>query len=258
MKCFLIATVSLFLICAGYSAEKNNPAGKLLGEELILHINFDDGKGVPLLMEGEITQKVSKKKLKFSDRGIFGKALIGGNCTYLTEFENLDFGKDGTLVYWIALMSNDPALDAKSISAISLGPSTPAWLLFQRQGWKKSCNLMAVMYIPKKRGPLTRVFGISKTTQWKIAEWHMVTVSWTASSLSIAIDDGTKNSLTPLLSPLPVLYGDPTGVIKKLNVGIPDHTLAVDEIMIFNKKLSPEEIKKLYEESVKNAGGIQK
>lgn len=262
MKKKTLAAMAMCLcISAGALAEeKKNPAADLFGDDLVFCLNFEDGKGMPSLMDGEVSLKVSEKEpLQFTDRGIFGKALSGGRCTYLTNFENLDFGKDGSIVYWIALMTDDPAFDARpALSSISLGTVTPAWLLLQRQGWKKSCNMMAVMYIPKKKGPLARIFGVAQTTKWKVAEWHMVTVSWTPSALSIALDDGSKLDQVPLTAPLPVLYGDPAGKITKLSLGVPENTVAVDEIMMFSKKLTQKEISELYTQSVKNAGTVQK
>lgn len=254
MKIFII-----FLCCmmsCGAFGGSGNPVLKLLDENLVLYINFDDGKGKPLLMEGNVSCSPAKK-VNFTDRGIFGKAFTGGRISYKLDFKDVDFGRETTFVYWYALMKNTPEVDKRTINHISLY-GKGASLLMQRQGWTKSANLISVLAIPRKKGPLARIFGTSSVKKWKVAEWHMVAVSWTAENFAINIDGGKHLNQSPLKGPLPTYYGDKTGKINMLDLAIPFDIVAVDEIMVFNKKLSDNELKELYTQSLKNAGSAQK
>lgn len=254
MNIFIVLCICIFGCSTLFGG--GNPVKNIFEDELVLYINFDDGKGAPLLMEGDI-RHVPGKNAKFTERGIFGKAFSGGSMSYRLDFNGVDFTRDTTFVYWIALTHDNPEIDAKTFNQIYLN-GRGATLLMQRQGWKKSANILSVLAIPKKRGPFARIFGVSSVKKWKVGEWHMVATSWTAGALSITIDGNKHVSQTPLQQPLAAYYGDKTGKIHSLGLGLPANCVAVDEIMVFNRRLSPEELKKLYDATVEEAGGIQK
>ncbi len=243
------------------SAETKNPADELFGEDLSLHIGFDDAKGKPMLMDGEISIDSAKSTAcEFVEKGIFGKAFSAGTLVYNLQFRQVSFSNDSSIAFWISLMSDNPELDKKSQIPIMLQSSGPAVLMIQRQGWEKACNLLSNFYIPGTKGPLARIFNVAKTSQWKVGEWHMVTVSWTPENFSIALDDGDspeKYVQVALSAPIPVLCrAKQAGTIKSMRIELKKDTLSIDEIMFFRKKLSRTEIKKLYAESMK--GSAQK
>ena len=236
------------LLATAISLHAQNPAVSLFEENLVMYINFDDGKGAPLLMDGDIKCN-PVKKTAFVD-GVSGKALSNGRLSYVLDFANVTFNTETTFVFWLALLTDDKSIDGKSINPISIY-GKGGTILIQRQGWKKQANLLSNIVIPKKKGPFTRILNTAGTRNWKKAEWHMVAVSWDVNKYSISVD-GVKFDQVMLTSPLSVLCGDKTGKIKGMAVSLPSADFAIDEIMVFNRNLSVDELKKLCETTKNN------
>ena len=74
----------------------------------------------------------------------------------------------------------------------------------------------------------------------------MVSVSWSTNKYSICVD-GEKTAQILLNSPLSVYYNDRTGKIRGMGISLAPNTFAIDEVMVFNRNLSADELKKLYE-----------
>ena len=228
-----------------------NPAVQLFEDDLVFYVSFDDGKGAPLIMDGNIKFIPSAKKTLID--GVSGKALKSGRLQYRFDFKNTTFNQNTTFVYWMALTGDSLLMDKKTINPIIL-QGKGASLLMQRQGWSKNANIMAVLAIPKKKGPLVRIFNAASPRNWKKYEWHMVAVSWDLNKLCISID-GKSYAQSVLQSSLSAYYNDSSGKINSMIVAPVADVAAIDEIMIFNRILSQDELQRLYSKSRKNNAG---
>ncbi|MBR2723671.1 MAG: hypothetical protein IKB77_04995 [Lentisphaeria bacterium] len=233
----------LLTISAAISVNAKNTAVSLFEDNLVMYINFDDSKGAPVLMDGNIKFKAAAKNA-FVD-GVSGKAFTGGRLNYTLDFTDVTFNTETTFVFWLALMTDDKSIDGKTLNPISIY-GKGGTMLIQRQGWKKQANLLSTVAIPKKKGPLVRLFHTAGTANWKKGQWHMVSVSWDTNKYSICVD-GEKTAQVLLNSPLSVYYNDKTGKIRGMGISLAPNTFAIDEVMVFNRNLSADELKKLYE-----------
>jgi len=261
MFCAVLAICGMLVLQFGANAQgttaKGNPAQRLFGDDLAMLVSFDDGKGEADIMDGEIEVNAGKSKNpQFAEEGAWGKCFSDGSLSYKTKFENVDFGKPCTFAFWMALATDDPAFDKLgACMPVALCPARDgAFLQLQRQGWTKCANLFTSLSVPGKKtnNTMARIFGISKTTQWKKGEWHLVAITWTPEELGLCVD-GIHYTVAALPSSIPKIFelSDNPG-IDGLWLGVSPKDLKLDELMFFSRKLSKDEIQKLYQESLKN------
>lgn len=243
-------TIAIFLFSlvlqSGFGeTPKTNPALELFPDNLALLLNFDDGIGSPALMEGEIKINGSKT-LGFSEQGLFGRSLAAGGITYQVKFENVDFGRETTVVFWMSLLKTEK-VDKEPLYIPLIIHGSQAKLLMGRQGnvWGKT-NVYNYIYLPDKQKAMARIHGCASAKNWKPGEWHMFASTWTANLLEVSFD-GQRFNQVALLAPIP-------GTLEKIAVASAKDQILVDEVTVFNRKLSGDELKKLYEETLKAAG----
>ncbi len=235
-------TVSLFFFAAILftvsGGEKTPSSLDLFPDDLAMAVSFDDGQGRISVMDGEIYAE-KMKNAEFSDKGISGKAMTGGSATYNVRFGHFGFGTDATVVFWFAFARDDTEVDKRLLIPLSID-GDQAKLIVGRQGWGTGkCNIYNYVYLPEKKKAMSRIFGAGSIKKWKAGEWHMIATTWTPNSLGISVDASLFDQIA-LNAPFP-------RGIKQITFHAEKGLYMLDELMFFDRKLSREELQKLYD-----------
>lgn len=230
---------SLCFACSLFAVSAADPVAlsDLFPDDVVLHIPFDDDQGRVAIMDGEVS--VKSKNPEFTDKGVSGKGLSAGSISYNVKFSNCGFGTDATLVFWFALAQDDIKMDDRTVIPLIIN-GAQVKMIVARQGWGPGkCNLYNYFYLPEKKKVMSRIFGISSVKQWKPGEWHMIASTWTSNTLAISVDGETPRQIM-LSKPIP-------HEMHRITVQAEKGAFMVDELMVFDRKLSQEELKKLHD-----------
>ncbi len=225
-------------MCAVSAEEKKMSVLDIFPDNTALAVSFNDGQGNASAMDGEISAP-KMKDVEFGENGVSGNAMNGGSAAYDVKFDNLEFGKEATLVFWFAFSQTAQEIDKRLLIPLIVN-GEQSRLIVARQGWGAGkCNFYTYVYLPDKQKAMSRVFGVGSVSKWKKGEWHMIAVTWTPNSLGISVDASIFDQVA-LSAPLP-------GVLKQIAVNAGKDCYMVDELIFFDRKLSQEELKKLYD-----------
>lgn len=246
--------ILLFILAAGLfglrAQEIINPVMEKYADNLIFYVNFDEGSFLPVIAANEKSVKSDFKDSVFVP-GLLGKALHIGRVMY-NAAGNLDLSKPGTLLFWIAphqwkQEEKEPYL----LPFVAYAGNTK--IILGRQGgpWGKTRVYVNVETPDRKDWVSNGVEGGSGKN-WKNGEWHMIALTWTPESIGISVD-GAPVQEKPLKQPLAKGPSEWMLLACQLKEG-GNFQILLDEFAILNRRLNSDELKLLYEETLKKAG----
>lgn len=246
MKRFL---ASLIVPAALIAAAAENPIYKMYSDEITFSASFTDTMEADMANgKGEIKRVMTKDPATYKP-GMFGKAIFGVDIMY-DPMGNIDTTVPGSVVVWAAptwsseKKPKEPGFSLFGVHAYSKDQIYD--LIFGKmshQPWNKG-HLNAYVQYPKlKKVTSCIIWNRGMVEQWPAGQWHMFVVTWGNGTITYSVD-GKKSSVSELLE---VLKAKPQWFTIRAN------SFMVDEVTVLNKRLTDEEIAKLYQECLNAA-----
>ncbi len=210
----------------------------LFNESIVFHAGFEGdaaqanlaaGRGLPLAVEGEVS---------FAD-GIVGSALANGVVTF-EGGRNLDFSMPGTLLLWVSISREISPPESEGyafpLRAYGSDASIPhGMLMLGKIDKANGCGLYVHIEASGQKSGNVRGPG---TLGWRVAEWHMLAITWRQGVYELSTDGQTpvqrKGPLLPSASSRFMLaaHSNPTSNLSIL----------IDEMTVFDRPLDAGEI----------------
>ena len=240
---------SLIVPAALIAAAAENPIYKMYSDEISFSASFTDTMEADMANgKGEIKRVMTKDPATYKP-GMFGKALFGPVPMY-DAVGNIDTRVPGSIVAWAAPTWKQTQTEKEpgfSIFGVHCYSKEQLYdLIFGKmpnQPWKKGHLNAYVQYPRLKKVTSCIIWNRGMVYQWPAGEWHMFVVTWGNGTISYSVD-GKKSSVSELLE---VLKAPPQWFTIRAN------SFMIDELTILNKRLTDDEIVKLYQESLKAA-----
>jgi hypothetical protein len=258
MKLFMNLIILFKLGCALAAGNDGAPEGMAPGnpvlskfaENITFYVNFDESSMVPTLAAGSSNIRSKTGEFAF-EKGILGKCLRSGQASYFGA-KNLDFTAPGTVIFWMAPWKWEETAKEGYFWPF-IGFTDKSKLTLGRQGGKLG-KTRIYAYVTTPKGKKNIYLGVAggSAKNWRAGQWHMITMTWTPDSIGISVD-GKKLLEKSLEEPLGTkpnwfLFGAQKTANKGLQV-------LQDEFVVLNKKLSDDDIKTLYNETIKISSG---
>jgi hypothetical protein len=246
MSKMLIAIIAAAFLTAT-ARDIVNPVIEKFGDRLIFHVNFDDEVCLPAVAASEKSIHSEFKDSRFVP-GLLGKALYIGRVVYKAK-DNLDLSRPGTLMFWIAphqwtKLEIEPYL----FPFIAWTGDTKIILGRQKAPWGKTRIYVNVETAERKDWVSAGVDNVGSGRDWKNGEWHMIAVTWTPESIGISVDGRPVQEKT-LKKPL--AKGTSEWMMLACQLDDTGSTqILLDEFSVLDRKLTNDELKKLYEETL--------
>lgn len=249
MKTILVLA-SLVLSSASFAGE--NPIYRLFPAEITYLQHFDDGTGFPDVGTVDRTRQKASQ-LEFAEGGVFGNCLAAGEVSGDFDASGrpfIDLAGSGTVICWVRYMEDVPEGKNPGITYFScaLDPDPKTWrrLLMMKQsgiGWMN----FFYEYVTDKRYVVCANTDLS-FKHWKKGEWKMTVATWTQDKIGFSQDGAplVETAYEEKLAPMKGRFA-----IVAPAVGGKGRFYQVDEFAILNRKLSNEEIRTLYDETVR-------
>ena len=244
-KRFLIIS-ALLSVCA--LAQVTKAEREVVAQEaLSLWLQFDGGCNADLAT-GRDTPTEIRGKASYAE-GLSGQALVSGKegaCGIYECKGNLDFDHPGTITVWFHSQGDWHA---------NPGPQVVLWGLGNDKGYigmrissipKDVClckrKLELCIYHSTKRRNATYTLQPPALTRL-CRGWHMVSFAWAGDQLFLSFDGAPykANQLTTPLSNAEFAH------CTRFAVGYQANAFLVDDFRIYTKKLTDDELLKLYE-----------
>ena len=241
------------LSAAFFAVAAENPIYNMYSDEITFSASFTDtleadmanGKGEPrriMMKDTPVTYKP----------GMFGKALASNSIMY-DAAGNVDMRSPGTAVCWASpTWDSTPQKKEPGFTIFSIMGSSKDQVYdlicgkMSNQPWNKGHLNAYVQYNYGKKGVTSCIiWDRGMVSQWPAGEWHLFVVTWGNGTISYSVD-GKKSSVSELKE---VLAAPTDWFTVRANT-----KFIVDEFTILNKRLTDEEIAKLYEAGLKAAG----
>ncbi len=185
-----------------------------------------------------------------------GKDSLSGGALKFHAEGNLDLVRQGTLIFWIrpfkwVRSDNEPNFYPLFVYARN------GYIMLGRQGKivekgvAKRHDMIFLYAYGKGNKIIGRVLYHGATTAWK-DEWHMIALTWQTGRIGISID-GSPASTTILEHEMGEASWFQFGSAYPLAEG---SRILMDELMIFNRNLTDEEIDWIYK--ITTANGSKK
>ena len=254
MKHLLTAAAVILAGTTALNAQFNNPALDKHSDDVTFYVNFDDSPNA-VLSSGEGAPYRTVGKVDYAD-GISGKALKVGNLCYRGD-QNIDLSATGTMIFWVAPDKEykTPPANQKEpgFIAVALSGGKETYTLYSGkmggQPWRKGPFNTYVQYAYHLK--ITHVNCIPEKwhhiSDWDPKTWKMLTVTWEPGKFSVTTNDETRK-----VSTLKVPMTAPSDEIR-LGFGkdaLP-YQMLLDEVIILKKVLTEEEVKEIYNLSLK-------
>lgn len=230
--------------------EPVNPVLADYGENVLFYMSFDDGSTQPDI--GCVSgQNVN---VRITDDGFFGKGLASGEVRFglgKTQ-EVVDFTRPGTMLAWIRT-NYDP------VTTNRFEPSFTYFVAHWSGEWKRLLGMKpcgapwghgSMSFFYERTTKTERERGVAgyevRSADWKAGTWRFFVSTWTVDKIGFSVDGqplhlaSYKTRLGPFRGNLSWIAGDEPR---------PFYTL--DECVILDRLLTDEEIKSLYEKSLK-------
>lgn len=257
MKKAVLLTAILSAAAGLSAAPATNPVLDLFENDIIFSLNFDDGTMNADMANGKGEPKKIETKPEFTEKGLFGKALVKGWAHY-DAVQNIDLTIPGSLVYWVAptgwptkrpANGKEPGYTALQIRGRSDSYNyTMISGKMYGQPWRHGIFNTYVQYPGAKIKHVNCLaYGKAAAQGWKNGVWKMVAVTWGGGKFNIYINGEPMrpSSLKKLM----------TGKMVFMQLGVRG-LVKVDEYTIFNRPLTDAELKKLYDAVIKARGGV--
>ncbi|OQA83597.1 MAG: hypothetical protein BWY31_02826 [Lentisphaerae bacterium ADurb.Bin242] len=247
----LLALAALFP-----AAGQENPVYKLFPSDIRFHLSFNDGT-CSAEMAGGKAEPTRLLGTPVYDKGLFGKCLAAGQAVFDAK-DNLDLSMPGTVILWVAPAnwpSEKPA-DGKepgfgAFYAHGSGKGYGYDFIVGKMGgqpWGAGHMNTYVQYQPSAIKHVNCVmYDRGRVSGWKNGEWRMLASTWKPGTFTNSVN-GSKSAV----STLKVLMSSPTQLFR-IGTSGKEGTwrIRVDELVILNRALTDEELKKLYDETLK-------
>jgi len=207
-------------------------------DAVTFHHSFDHESLAPDMAVGEWKfQRHGEPKLA---PGLLGKALVAGTgALFFADARNWTIATRGALVLWVSPVRWNHHEAGNTYFVVS----QRAAFYLERQGPlpkpDRSPGRQEVV-LAGLQGSLRGSRG-ADCKLWKDGEWHMLAVNWSWPQLALSLDGGAFSAIEFREKPDPGLSG---GFMLGSRGG--DHTL-LDEFFCFNRPLSEDEVRTLYE-----------
>ncbi len=239
-------TLALAALCAAaLLPAQENPAYKMFAKDILFSANFDDGTCNADMASGEAEPLRIGGKAEFP-AGLFGKALANGNPLYKGE-KNIDMTVPGTLLRWTAPRKGTtaPAKTDPGFTVFHTMADGYEMIVGKMGGqpWGQGHLNTYIQYDAGRGGAKSCViYGAANAAKWPNGEWRMLAVTWGAGSITNSIN-GKKSEQAELKSPLKL-------PVKMFFVNT-EGDMLVDEVIVLRRRLSDDEIAKVYAETMK-------
>jgi len=227
-----------------------NPVVADYGENVLFYQSFDDGSSQPDIG----IAKGQDVNVSITDDGFFGKGLASGEVRYWLnkQQEVVDFTRPGTMLAWVKT-------NYDLVTTNCFEPSFTYFVAHWGGEWKRLLGMKpcgapwghgSVCFYYERSTKNERERGSAgyavRSAEWKAGAWRLFVATWTVDKLGFSVDGqplhfgSYKTRLGPFSGSLSWMAGNG----KK-----PFYTL--DECVILDRLLTNEEIKSLYEKSLK-------
>ena len=238
--------MAAMLLAAGVrGGEAANPILEKFADAVTFYVSYDEGDGAPMMAAGKADVR-NKDREPQAVPGILGQGMMGGGYGYFSE-KNVDLSAPGTVVLWIALRDKEkeayawPIRIATDRGMVIFGRQ-PGPRVYMHADAPKGADGKAL----EGKAPFYHsINGIGGFKDWGDG-WHMLAFTWDAENAGISVD-GAAPSEKALPEPL-------DGASSWFTTGMPDN--AMDELAILNRKLTAEELKWLYDETLARAKAV--
>ena len=246
---FLSCAATVLTLCAANAAEVKDPAIKLqLDFENNCNATISAGRKTPAEIRGKITYAP----------GISGQALDvnkNSGCPLYMTSGNLDFDKPGTIVFWFKSQNNWHKNPPSSVTFWGLG-NTKGYIGLRIRATGKTpvcpCRrpLTVSIFHSKLRRNVEYTLAAPALTR-VCRNWHMAVMAWENNQLYLSYDGAPARAykLEKPFSNAEFAHSNRFG----LGIG-PDYLL--DDFRIYGRKLSNDELKKLYDEGISKANAV--
>lgn len=221
-----------------------NPAIRRFADAITFLASFDDDLPNAELAAGKGKPRAVSGTPQFAP-GRFGRALAGGTVTYHAE-GNIDLTRPGSALFWISPRVWKYTDDEPYLFALRVG-TQHGLVMVARQGRMRKPRRKATYYVYAKTGPTPPTsIHIGQAAAWKPGVWHLLVLNWRPGSVELSID-GSRPARKqtpdwPAAGWFMVGFGKPN----------PKATILIDDLMVLDRPLSPDEIKDVYDESTKD------
>lgn len=174
--------------------------------------------------------------------GLFGKALLCGRtpASYAAA-GNADPARPGAVAVWVSPQDWRRQGETPSLFFVMLHGAGRK-LLLGRMGVTANQELL---FAHAEAGTHTASALSGHTRDWQSGGWHLLVLNWRAEAIELSVDGGElQRTAAPWLA---AAKGDPGGLIVG-NEGTPDQQYLADELTVFDRPLSHEEIRWIYEQ----------
>lgn len=252
----LLTAALLLAGTAILNAQFNNPVLDKHSDDVTFYVNFDEGPnaalstgtGVPFRTYGTPDYA----------NGLSGKALRLGQIHYRGA-QNIDLASSGTLIYWVApekeVKTPPPNGKEPGFIAVCVSGGKYTYALFSGkmggQPWKKAPLNSYVQYAHRLKikhvNCLTRTNKFFCIADWNPGDWKMFAVTWTPGKISASFN-GEAMTHSTLKVPM-------TGPTDEIRLGFGKDAIVgqvlLDEVIILKKALTEQELKEIYDLSIK-------
>ncbi|OQA82975.1 MAG: hypothetical protein BWY31_02970 [Lentisphaerae bacterium ADurb.Bin242] len=243
--CFLCGLLTLLSV---RTAAQENPVYKLFPSSVLFHVSFDNETGEAEFASGR-SEPVGKTSGVAYKEGVFGgKALASGEFRY-EALKNLDFTRPGSILCWISATDwpSEKPQDGKEpgFKVFHAYGKDYEFIMGKMGGQPKGVAHMNFyfQYPPPRKPSCCINFN---TAAFRPDEWKMLVASWSPETLSNSVNSRTETGGKPLIKTPTASF-----VIGSSGEKNPKYPVLVDEVVILNRALSAEEVKTIYEESLK-------
>ena len=227
-----------------------NPAVADYGGNVLFYLSFDDGTIEPDIgcAEG------AGARVSITDDGFLGKGLVSGEVRFALDKaqEVVDFTRPGTMLAWIRT-NYDP------VTTNRFEPSFTYFVAHWGGEWKRLLGMKqtgapwghgSMSFYYERTTKTERERGVAgypvRSADWKAGTWRLFVSTWTVDRIGFSVDGqplhfaSYKTRLGPFHGSLSWIAGSG-----------PNPFHALDECIILDRLLTDEEIKSLYEKSLK-------
>ena len=260
MKRTLWAGMALWASCCLFQAKAWDIP---FAGDCAFYVSFDSGDLMADISVGKPDATVTPPGTApvFSENGVRGKALLASwednirFLNYQTE-GNFSCARPGTLSMWIQPVKWRRGDELPEDPRKEPGWRQPTYTVFFRAG--RADGIMGVQrmtsaYLTKPNSlDFTQVYYRSfpklkditayGRTEWADGEWHHVALSWNREEIRLYVDGKQEGPAVSLIGAIDT-ESDP----KMFSFGSQGDPSLIDELALYNRTLSPEEIKTLFD-----------
>lgn len=225
---------------------QTNPIIAQLNTAITFYAAFN-GQPVADMSVGRGTPSGNLNDLQWAN-GKLGQGLQAKSNALIYEAkDNIDFTKPGALAVWVALGARTDREAPVQLGFATIRHGGTGLALARQGGIKNNEALMAIIGSNINQQN-TRALVLSNTSKhWQEDEWHLLVVNWGADYIELSIDGGLFQRITvnfPLYN-----HTDQAGTMSFAGNGTQQSPYRFDELYIFNRPLTVDESKLIFQPS---------